>query len=140
MRRLLVLACSERKRAERRPIAAVERYDGPAFRVLRRYCREANDRGLIVYILSAKYGLIASAKRILAYNQRMTRDRADTLRASVTASAQVVITRDRPVKVLVCAGKTYLRAIGRLHGANISFAAGGQGGKLASLKAWLSER
>ena len=41
--RLLVLACSERKRAGPGLLPAAERYDGPAFRVLRAYLRTAAD-------------------------------------------------------------------------------------------------
>src|SRR5438034_6245695 len=52
-RRVLVISCSERKRSVQGPLAAIDRYDGPAFRVVRRYLRETQDRALKVYILSA---------------------------------------------------------------------------------------
>jgi|SRR5215210_261396 len=37
---MLILACSQRKRLDKKLLPAVERYDGAAFRVLRRFLRE----------------------------------------------------------------------------------------------------
>jgi hypothetical protein len=37
---MLILACSRRKRPDEGLLPAIERYDGPAFRVLRRFLRE----------------------------------------------------------------------------------------------------
>src|SRR5882672_5914224 len=52
MDRALVLACSQRKNPHASLMPAIDRYDGPAFRVLHRYLREKEDRHLKVYILS----------------------------------------------------------------------------------------
>ena len=59
-RRLLILACSQRKQASCEPLPAIDRYNGPLFLVLRRFMRECprQARLLDVYILSAAYGLI----------------------------------------------------------------------------------
>lgn len=142
MKRLLILACSQRKRPGASPLPSLERYDGPAFRVLQRYRRRTPDSGLIVYILSAKFGLIPAKKLIHIYDQRMTCDRADDLRPSVTAAMQAAILRYHPSNIFICAGKTYLRALGCMaeNGPCLSIARGGQGEKLAALKAWLHER
>ncbi len=56
--RLLILSCSRRKRLDKDLLPAVERYDGPAFRVLRRFLREMPFEAPDVPILSAEYGLI----------------------------------------------------------------------------------
>lgn len=142
MQRLLILACSQRKRPDAAALPAIERYDGPAFRVLRRYRRFTQDNGLIVYILSAEFGLIRAKKQIPTYDRRMTSRRADDLRQSVTAAVQSAIMRHQPSEIFVCASKTYLRALGCLpeNAPRLSVARGGQGGKLASLKVWLHER
>jgi hypothetical protein len=39
--RMLILACSRRKRPDEGLLPAIERYDGPAFRVLRRFLRKS---------------------------------------------------------------------------------------------------
>lgn len=74
--RLLLISCSKRKRADYKLMPAIDRYDGPAFYVLRRYLREIDDRHLSVYILSAEFGIINVQKLIPYY------DRLNGLRAS----------------------------------------------------------
>jgi hypothetical protein len=142
MRRLLIIACSQRKRLDVAFLPAIERYDGPAFRVLRRYNRLTQDADLSVYILSAKFGLIPSTVPIPFYDKKMTSKRADYLKASVMAATFTAIKHHKPSQVFVCAGKTYLRAFGDLtnFARHVSTARGGQGQKLTSLKAWLHTR
>ena len=57
---MLILACSRRKRPDDGLLPAIERYDGPAFRVLRRYLRERPAGAPDVFILSAEHGLIGA--------------------------------------------------------------------------------
>lgn len=54
--RLLILSCSRRKRLDTDLLPAIERYDGPAFRVLRRFLRERPFEAPDVLILSAEHG------------------------------------------------------------------------------------
>ncbi len=56
--RLLILGCSKAKTKHDELVPAIQRYDGPPFRVLRRYLRLRYDPVLRVYILSAEYGII----------------------------------------------------------------------------------
>ena len=60
--RLLILSCSQRKAPAKGRLPAIDRYDGPAFRVLRKYLREGPAEVPTVLILSAKYGLIESER------------------------------------------------------------------------------
>ena len=80
MQRLLVLACSERKVTAAGLLPAVDRYDGPPFRVLRKYLREHTGAPDIL-ILSAKYGLIPSDQQIPYYDCRITRASARVLKS-----------------------------------------------------------
>jgi len=79
-RRLLLLSCSQRKCRARGLLPAIKRYDGPAFRVLRRYLDEQPTAQSEVLILSAKWGLISGNTLLPYYNQRMTEQRAAKLR------------------------------------------------------------
>ncbi|MEQ1823429.1 MAG: tRNA-guanine transglycosylase DpdA [Fimbriimonadaceae bacterium] len=76
-RQLLVLGCSDRKRGVSDLLPAIDRYDGPYYRVLRNYLREHDwPRNLSVAVLSAEYGLVGGLTRIKDYNKRMTRSLA----------------------------------------------------------------
>jgi hypothetical protein len=60
MSRLLILACSARKRLDKSALPAIERYDGVNFRVLKKLQREQNfpnDLNVLTRFLStwAKY-------------------------------------------------------------------------------------
>jgi hypothetical protein len=137
--RLLVISCSERKNPNRRLMPAVERYDGPAFRVLRKYLRETDDASLRVCVLSAKYGIVRADSRVPKYDQRMTPDRAEALRNSSESRLRNLVRRGRCREVFLCMSRTYLRAIdcaGRLC-VPVRIAAAGQGKKLRSLREWL---
>jgi hypothetical protein len=52
--RLLIAACSQRKRADEGLLPAIERYDGPVYRVLRRFLRQHPSKppGIYITILS----------------------------------------------------------------------------------------
>lgn len=134
-RRLLVISCSQQKVGTPGRIPALRRYDGPAFRVLRKYLLSARDPHLRVFILSAKYGLIPAHKCISDYNLRLDAKRAAFLRPTVTRGLGGVLTRLRPKATLLCMSKLYLTCFGDLCGLEI--AARGQGRKLAHLKSWL---
>ena len=134
-RRLLLLSCSQRKIGSPGPIIALRRYDGPTFRVLRKYLRARRDPHLNVFILSAKYGLIPADKRIGDYDKRLDARRAVCFRPTVTLGLSREIARIGPASTLLCVSKLYLTCIGDVRGMEI--AERGQGRKLAHLKAWL---
>src|SRR5688500_18586744 len=71
--RLLILSCSKSKKDAPGKQEALALYDGPAFRVLRRFMSkmEAPYR-LDVLILSARYGFILGSTKITSYDARIT--------------------------------------------------------------------
>lgn len=76
--RLLILACSQRKHVTPALLPALQRYDSPTFRLVRRYlaspaptCPPPD-----IHILSAEFGLIEAHQPIPLYDRSMTRDRA----------------------------------------------------------------
>jgi hypothetical protein len=96
MRRALLLACSQRKVPTPDLLPAIDRYDGPAFRVVRRYLRTNSDSDLIVYIVSAEFGLIPSCRPIPLYDRRMTDDRATELAPSIVRALTAVSQATQP--------------------------------------------
>src|SRR2546430_68654 len=89
--RLLLLSCSQRKLGTPGKILALQRYDGPAFRVVRRYLRESEDPALHICVLSAEHGLIASGERIADYDRKMDAERAAELRESSLATLEAIL-------------------------------------------------
>lgn len=144
--RLLILGCSARKRAEQTLLPAIERYDGPPFRLLRRYLSHS-DNELRVYVLSAEYGLVAGEQAISYYDQRMTRERAAELRPQVAATLKRVLAEEvhraeSERHVFVSFGRTYYDAVGDACDSTpnrviVTRATGSPGIRLTQLHSWL---
>lgn len=144
--RLLILKCSAAKRGGSAPIPAVDRYDGPLWRVLRSYLREqpAPPADLVIYGLSAEYGLIAGSYPIPYYDRTMDSVRADALRPQVLTCFGELM-RTNYERVGLGLSRRYLRAMTgweRLvpEGVSVTYTDGTMGGKLGQLRAWLEGR
>lgn len=136
---LLIIACSERKKPGKGPLPAIDLYDGPAYRLLRK--RLDGARNPTVWVLSAKHGLIWADLHIHRYDQRLTKERAQLIRTK----AESFIERHAPPggfrRVFIWAGKQYFDALPTclLSQANIVIADGPIGRKLHLLKDWCTE-
>jgi len=142
-RRLLIMSCSQRKQSAPGLLPAGERYDGPAFWVLRRFLRERPNDGehLDVFILSAAYGLIPAERLITNYDQVMTPQRAAELHSEVLTTFAKLI-RTGYTELCLAMGKRYLAALECWLGlvppdVSVTVAEGPQGMQLAQLKCWL---
>lgn len=143
MTRLLIVACSQAKRNDRLAMEAIERYDGPTFRLL----RKARGLGLLgnvrVMILSAKYGLIPEYWMIDDYDQRMTPARAAELAGPTSVQLWRWLGQNECYDVFVNVGRSYVPALAGLEewcvrrGIVVTQAAGGVGERLAQTKQWL---
>jgi uncharacterized protein DUF6884 len=143
MNRLLLLSCSRSKRPNSELLPAYERYDGPAFRLLRRYLKSSTNAPAIK-ILSAEFGLISHDQYIPHYNRRMTVERAQELQPKVVEELDKIVKVDNskyPKEVFIYLGKDYLKT---LEGSNIFLsravlrtASGTPGMRLSSLYSWL---
>ena len=138
---MLILACSQRKRPDEELLPAVERYDGPAFQVLRRFLRESPLETPDVLILSAEHGLIPHDLPIAAYDRKMTPTRARELRPLVLAELDRITLHRSSPETLVFAGKYYLPAlnldVSLPRNAAMKVCTGALGRKLAELHDWL---
>lgn len=148
MIRLLILGCSAAKRHDAWLMPAVERYDGPLFRVLRKARREGViDEDTRVRILSAKYGLIPEQEMILDYDQGMTDRQAEFLRPTVMWSLHNWMHQHSGCgDVLVNLGQAYMPAIAGFpewcgfYGIACTVASGGIGERCKQLRTWLAVR
>lgn len=142
MNRLLLLSCSRRKHADSGLLPGIERYDGPAFRVLRRFLRRPSTDTLDSFVLSAKFGLIPSNQPITNYDQQMTPKRTQELQSEVSAAFSAVVAAKTYDALCICMGRTYLAALEGydrfiVPGIAVTVATGTIGKMLASLHDWL---
>ena len=145
MARLLILSCSQRKRPGVGLLPAIDRYDGPAFRVLRKYLREDANRAPRVMVLSAKYGLIDASDTIRDYDLRMSAALARRLRRDVVASLPERIRASSSEVVGICLGRQYRLAVEGFEETlekrvRVDWLEGGLGKRLTELHRWLRER
>lgn len=145
MKRLLILACSAKKRHDAGLLPAIERYDGPAFRVLRLAQREGHlPWSTWIRILSAKYGLMGPEDMIEDYNQVMTPQRAAELVGQASAHLFGLL-RQHPEceDIFVNVGAAYAPALAGFadwchrHDIRCTVAAGGIGTRSSQMKTWL---
>jgi hypothetical protein len=148
--RLLFLACSATKRPDAGLLPAIDRYDGPAFRLLRKHLRAHTGAAgtLDMLILSAEFGLIAADTLIPCYDRRMDAWRAIELRPQVRAQAQSLLSsRPSYTATLTNLGKVYTYTLtwdeattpllGRLRFGIVTHAQGRIGQRLQQMKRWL---
>ncbi len=143
-RRCLIVGCSRTKVDTSERLPAIQRYNGPAYRVIRRFLREAPAAGesLDIFILSAEFGLITADTKIPAYDRLMTESRADELRSQVLTTVQDKIGLQPYSEIFLSMGKTYLRALVGINdlvhdGTDVVVSNEASGRQLTELKQWL---
>jgi len=105
-RKLLVISCSKiKKRIHNSP--AIEVYDGPYYRILRRN----NLSNIDILIISAKYGIIDSNQMISYYNRRMNKGQALKLRTQVSEMLNKKLSSVIYEEVFFELGRNYLDAV-----------------------------
>jgi hypothetical protein len=141
MSRLLIIGCSRRKRLDPEPIPAIDRYDGPLFRCLRRYLAMHPAQSLRLFVLSAAYGLISADAPIPYYDERLATQRVPAMRHRVMAQLSEQIGAETFEEICVCAGHLYqkLLELDELdrRTRNLILVGGPSGKQLARLHDWL---
>ena len=148
MQYLLIIGCSQRKVESPGVLPAMDRYDGPTYRTLRKHFPDGDlPENLDIVIISAKYGLIECEQPIENYDQRMTPERADALASTVQDALQrkIIANTDEGThsyiydEVFINLGKTYKRTLESFHWGLIRTleATGGIGLKTQQMKVWL---
>ncbi len=143
--RAVFLSCSERKVRDGAPLPAIDRYDGPCFRVLRAYLRQSATEGPQVWITSAKYGLVAGKDPIHNYNRRMTPRRAHRLAGDILCQFRRLWHEGPFDQAFVSLSENYALAMRDCwptlpQSVSVTFARGSIGRRCSLLKAWLGGR
>jgi hypothetical protein len=95
-----------------------------------------------VLVLSARYGLIAATNAIQDYEQKMTPERAESLKAQVAEALSQAVHASKPIgEIYVDVGRDYLPVLSYLEqaslGVSVTYAHGRIGERLRQLKTWL---
>ena len=142
--RLLILSCSQKKRSSPGSIPALERYDGPAFRVMNKFIRVCSSEAQLpdTYVLSAKFGLISADKPIPHYDHRMTPRRIKELQQPTLSELKQILNGKQYQEFFISMGKDYLKVLDgykSLTSTNldVTISQGSMGCKLAELRNWL---
>ena len=144
---LLILACSQRKRCDNGLIPAIERYDGPLYRVLRKFFRSVAPRKRLVetYILSAQFGLIAGYTPIPYYDRRMTPERSAQLAPVALCELENLFQTKGYQELYLGLGRDYFNCLPGYENllpaeTRIVVAEGAIGQRQSHLKQWLERR
>lgn len=142
--RLVILSCTQRKNSLLSTMPAVERYDGPLFRVLRKFLRSdsASTQALDMAILSAEFGLVSGEQPIPDYDRPMTWRRAEELRPAVLSSLAALLKQVHYTDILISLGSKYMAALAGYEAlipseVRIRVLTGSQGRRQADLYSWL---
>jgi len=144
-RKLLILSCSMRKIHTDDPVAALDLYDGVAFRVVKRMqrCGEFPD-SVNIFIVSAKYGLIPADQKITFYDQKMTLEIACQQAKRNCLILRQILSDQQCCEIFANLGTVYLKAIQPINSwltypTPIILPGGRIGQKLQRMKRWLQE-
>ena len=139
---LVILGCSQRKSPASRVIPAIDRYDGPLFRVFRKRTREAPRNSIRAYILSGRFGLICGTVRISRYDRRISSADYAALRPRVEKQLKRILDNIQPERLFVSVGGEYWPLLEdtltrEVPPARLVVASGGIGGRASQLVNWL---
>ena len=133
---LIILPCSKKKRVQM-DVSALDLYDGPFYQILRNNIKDYLD----LLIVSSKYGLISSNKKISFYDQKMTKERAKELSKEV--SLELVRILDKNYReIFISLGKSYIPVLDDsrnvLNKHKVVWANGQIGERMHQMKIWLN--
>ena len=121
---------------------AIEVYDGPIYRSLRKRFNYVSTLPVDICIVSAKYGLIEAKYEIKPYEYEMTIKRALKLRGVVSAALDRILQRKKYREIFVNLGARYRVTLGAIESVisedtRLTFAEGGIGQRTSQTIRWL---
>ncbi len=143
---LLILACSQKKIKSSTLLPAIERYDGPSYKVLRKIMHSSNyNNSLDIAIISAKYGLLQPNENIEDYDLKMNKEIANSIKNKVIQTLRKQISNKKYENIFINIGSDYSLAIDGFNknlprDTKLLYADGKIGKRLSQMKKWLEER
>ena len=109
-KQLLILGCAERKRDSKDLLPALDMYDGPAYRVIRKFLREYQwPEQVSIAVLSAKYGLFGIFRGSEYYDRRM--DLSTAAAKAAECSSVLTAWAESHQSIHLSLGKDYMPAV-----------------------------
>ena len=141
-KKLLIVGCSQKKKDFVNLTPAIELYDGPTFRMLRKY-KPIYYNGVDVMIISAKYGLMNHNHLIYNYDQRLTKEQVPLLKMKTKERLSKQLQESNYNEIMLSMGKDYLQLFDGIEKFKpkykIKIAKGKIGEKLHHTKRWLEK-
>ena len=136
---LLIISCSERKTQTSNPAPAIELYDGPFFKMIRKLKNESKfSNNIHVLIISAKYGIVGLYDLLEKYDQKMTKKRAEELKIEVKKKLEEFLSNKNFKEIFICMGKNYRLTLKDFNFEVPAIYVNGKiGEKLSQMKGWL---
>lgn len=138
---LLIISCSERKSVSN-PAPAIELYDGPFFKMIRKLKNESKfSNNIHVLIISAKYGIVGLYDILEKYDQKMTKKRAEELKIEVKKKLEEFLSDKNFKEIFICMGKNYRLVLKDFNfKAPTIYVNGKIGEKLSQTKEWICSK
>lgn len=136
----LIISCSAKKNSNTNPLPAMELYDGPYYRTLRKLNDEKKLQKIHIMIISAKYGLLNPYDPIEDYNLKMTDEIAQKLNKKLKKDLNQFLKERNFNEIYISMGKDYQKAINGLEFDNVQFAEGKIGQKISKTKKWINSK
>lgn len=139
---LLIISCSKRKKSTQEKRPAIEVYDGPVYRSLRKRFNNISTLPLDIYIVSAKYGLVEAQYEIKSYEYEMTFKRALELRGVVSVALDRILKGKKYREIFINLGARYRITLGAIErivnkDTRLTFAEGNLGQRTSQTIRWL---
>lgn len=111
-RRLLIIGCSNKKNRFDHLDRALNVYDGPNYRSIKKMIRSNNfPDDVQILIISAKYGMIFPNELIGYYDQKMTAKQSELLRSEMKKKLKKYVCEKNFSECFINLGKTYRDSI-----------------------------
>ena len=137
---MLVTCSATKRRLPEAAVAAIDRYDGVFFKVIRKAIADGRMKSRItIAIISAEFGLITSETPIPFYDRKLDKVQVASLRPKVDKALRQLLLKRRFRHIFVNIGQQYASLVEDVPELQVATWAQGPIGKRAAiLKSWIS--